>query len=99
MHQEDVVLQTGSGTKVEDLNNISTGSTFKELSASLLKNFKINVQLILIFKFRMPEACHWLTSSPDSYTISRTPCPFVYDSKQYSRHVRRPLPAYLHCEV
>ena len=30
-------------TKVEDLNNISTGSTFKELSASLLKNFKINV--------------------------------------------------------
>ena len=30
-------------TKIEDLNNISTGSTFKELSASLLKNFKINV--------------------------------------------------------
>ena len=30
-------------TKVEDLNNISTGSTFKELSASLLKNYKINV--------------------------------------------------------
>ena len=47
----------------------------------------------------MPEACHWLTSSPDSYAISRTPCPFVNDSKQYSRHVRRPLPAYLHCEV
>lgn len=47
----------------------------------------------------MPEACHWFTSSPDSYTISRTPCPFVNDSKQYSRHVRRPLPAYLHCKV
>lgn len=47
----------------------------------------------------MPEACHWFTSSPDSYAISRTPCPFVNDSKQYSRHVRRPLPAYLHCEV
>ena len=30
-------------TKVEDLNNISTGSTFKELSASLLKNYKIMV--------------------------------------------------------
>ena len=28
-------------TKVEDLNNISTGSTFKELSGSLLKNYKV----------------------------------------------------------
>ena len=30
-------------TKVEDLNNISTGSTFKELSGSLLKAYKINI--------------------------------------------------------
>ena len=30
-------------TKVEDLNNISTGSTFKELSSSLLKAYKINI--------------------------------------------------------
>ena len=30
-------------TKVEDLNNISTGSTFKELSGSLLKNYKIYI--------------------------------------------------------
>ena len=30
-------------TKVEELNNISTGSTFKELSGSLLKNFKISI--------------------------------------------------------
>ena len=30
-------------TKVDDLNNISTGSTFKELSATLLKNYKINI--------------------------------------------------------
>ena len=33
-------------TKVEDLNNISTGSTFKELSASLLKNYKIRIHEI-----------------------------------------------------
>ena len=30
-------------TKVEDLNNISTGSTFKELSASLLKSYTITI--------------------------------------------------------
>ncbi len=30
-------------TKVEDLNNISTGSTFKELSGSLLKAYKIYI--------------------------------------------------------
>ena len=30
-------------TKVEDLNNISTGSTFKELSGSLLKKYRINI--------------------------------------------------------
>ncbi len=30
-------------TKVEDLNNISTGSTFKELSSSLLKSYKIYI--------------------------------------------------------
>ena len=30
-------------TKVEDLNNISTGSTFKELSGSLLKNYKVTI--------------------------------------------------------
>ena len=30
-------------TKVEELNNISTGSTFKELSGSLLKNFKVSI--------------------------------------------------------
>ena len=30
-------------TKVEELNNISTGSTFKELSASLLKSYTITI--------------------------------------------------------
>ena len=30
-------------TKVEDLNNISTGSTFKELSSSLLKNYVVSI--------------------------------------------------------
>ncbi len=30
-------------TKVEDLNSISTGSTFKELSGSLLKSYKIYI--------------------------------------------------------
>ena len=30
-------------TKVEELNNISTGSTFKELSSSLLKNYTISI--------------------------------------------------------
>ena len=33
-------------TKVEELNNISTGSTFKELSGSLLKNFVVNIHNI-----------------------------------------------------
>lgn len=30
-------------TKVEELNNISTGSTFKELSSSLLKNYVVSI--------------------------------------------------------
>ena len=30
-------------TKVEDLNNISTGSTFKELSGATLGNYKISI--------------------------------------------------------
>ncbi len=30
-------------TKVEELNNISTGSTFKELSGSLLKSYKVAI--------------------------------------------------------
>ena len=30
-------------TKVEELNSISTGSTFKELSGSLLKNYVVNL--------------------------------------------------------
>ena len=30
-------------TKVEELNNISTGSTFKELSSSLLKNYVVRI--------------------------------------------------------
>lgn len=30
-------------TKVEELNNISTGSTFKELSGSLLKNYTVTI--------------------------------------------------------
>ena len=33
-------------TKVEELNNISTGSTFKELSSGLLKNYKIAIHEI-----------------------------------------------------
>ena len=30
-------------TKIEELNNISTGSTFKELSGSLLRNYVVNI--------------------------------------------------------
>ena len=38
-------------TKVEDFNNISTGSTFKELSSSLLKQYKISIH-------DLPEQSH-----------------------------------------
>ena len=44
-------------TKVEELNNISTGSTFKELSGSLLKNFKVNIHEIDIQQHIVDTKC------------------------------------------